>query len=171
MINTLLITHTKIATSLLDVTLRIYPISMLNYKVIEIDCCDNKKYYQQKYNEGLNSLRKLTANNNPGCLILSDLYGATPYNIAQKLAIKTNNYLISGVSLAMLLKLFNYSNEQQLSNNSINYHHLANSLALTAQETIIYKNYANVENNKINHINSIVQESNIHHINTFAEVT
>lgn len=43
-----------------------------------------------------------------GVLILTDLYGSTPSNIAYKLAEQSNIKVVSGINLSMLLRVFNY---------------------------------------------------------------
>lgn len=42
-------------------------------------------------------------------LILTDLYGSTPHNIAQSLDTGHTIKIVSGVNLPMLLRLFNYA--------------------------------------------------------------
>ena len=44
-----------------------------------------------------------------GVLVLTDLYGATPCNIASSLLKHPDVRLISGVNLAMVLRILNYS--------------------------------------------------------------
>ena len=43
-----------------------------------------------------------------GVLILTDAYGSTPSNIANRLATTSLSKVISGVNLPMLLRIFNY---------------------------------------------------------------
>ena len=43
-----------------------------------------------------------------GLLVLSDLYGSTPSNVASKVASGLNGRIVSGVNLPMLLRIFNY---------------------------------------------------------------
>ncbi len=43
-----------------------------------------------------------------GVLVLTDLYGSTPTNIAQKLMNKNNIYVVTGLNLSMLIRVFNY---------------------------------------------------------------
>ncbi len=43
-----------------------------------------------------------------GILVLTDLYGATPNNIAKRLTDKRNARIVSGVNLPMLMKTLNY---------------------------------------------------------------
>ena len=46
-----------------------------------------------------------------GLLVITDIYGSTPSNIAQKVADKHRADLISGVNLPMLVRLLNYRDE------------------------------------------------------------
>jgi len=43
-----------------------------------------------------------------GVLMLTDAYGSTPANIANKLAIGTPTLVVAGVNLPMLVRVFNY---------------------------------------------------------------
>ena len=43
-----------------------------------------------------------------GVLVLTDLYGSTPYNIAQKLTSQRQVHVVSGLNLSMLIRVFNY---------------------------------------------------------------
>jgi len=43
-----------------------------------------------------------------GVLILTDLYGSTPCNIARKLSQRTNTQIVTGLNLPMLLRVMNY---------------------------------------------------------------
>ncbi len=43
-----------------------------------------------------------------GVLILTDLYGATPSNIAKCFLEKGNVFVVTGLNLSMLLRVFNY---------------------------------------------------------------
>ena len=47
----------------------------------------------------------------PNVLVLTDVYGATPCNVAQKLVDGLNSQLVAGVNLPMALKAVNYRNE------------------------------------------------------------
>ncbi|OIQ69962.1 PTS system fructose IIA component [mine drainage metagenome] len=47
----------------------------------------------------------------PQTLVLTDLFGATPCNVAQKLIDGINSRLIAGVNLPMLLRAVTYRNE------------------------------------------------------------
>jgi PTS system ascorbate-specific IIA component len=47
----------------------------------------------------------------PQTLVLTDMFGATPCNIAQKLVDGVNSRLIAGVNLPMLMRAVTYRNE------------------------------------------------------------
>ena len=47
-------------------------------------------------------------NTGDGVLVLTDLYGSTPCNIANKLASEKQVEAVSGLNLSMLIRLFNY---------------------------------------------------------------
>ena len=49
--------------------------------------------------------------NTPRTLILTDLFGATPCNVAQKLVDGVTSRLITGVNLPMLMRAVTYRNE------------------------------------------------------------
>jgi mannose PTS system EIIA component len=48
---------------------------------------------------------------NKGVLVLTDMFGATPSNVAQKLVDGVNSRLITGVNLPMLLRAVSYRHE------------------------------------------------------------
>ena len=43
-----------------------------------------------------------------GVLILTDMFGSTPSNVAQKLSLKFNVNIVSGLNLSMLIRVMNY---------------------------------------------------------------
>ncbi len=49
-----------------------------------------------------------TLDDGNGVLVLTDLYGSTPSNIAAKLLADTRVRVVTGLNLPMLIKLFNY---------------------------------------------------------------
>ena len=50
---------------------------------------------------------------NDGIIFITDIFGSTPSNTAQKFAQKHTASLITGVNLAMVIRLLNYRNENQ----------------------------------------------------------
>lgn len=55
--------------------------------------------------------RALALMNTPQTLVLTDVFGATPCNVAQKLVDGVNSKLITGVNLPMLLRIVTYRHE------------------------------------------------------------
>ncbi len=49
-----------------------------------------------------------TLDTGDGVLILTDLYGSTPSNIAQKLITQKHVHVVSGLNLSMLIRVLNY---------------------------------------------------------------
>ena len=47
-------------------------------------------------------------NSGDGVLVLSDLYGSTPANVAARVAQSVGGRLVSGLNLPMLVRVFNY---------------------------------------------------------------
>lgn len=101
---TLLISHTGVGTALAAAAQRLFGPVPLPLRVIEID-------YDADPDASLlrigSALREIGGED--GVLILTDLYGATPANIARKAAhLGCAVRRVSGLSLPMLLRVFNY---------------------------------------------------------------
>jgi PTS system mannose-specific IIA component len=56
--------------------------------------------------DALEQIKNLNAGD--GVLVLTDLYGSTPCNIANKLASEKQVEAVSGINLSMLIRVFNY---------------------------------------------------------------
>ena len=50
-----------------------------------------------------------------GLLFISDIYGSTPSNVAEKIAEKYHSHLINGVNLPMVIRLLNYRDQAEQS--------------------------------------------------------
>lgn len=63
----------------------------------------------------------IAQDNGAGVLVLTDVYGATPDNLARYFGEQCNARVVSGVNLPMLLRVLNYSRQplQQLCNTAI----------------------------------------------------
>ena len=57
------------------------------------------------------AMDQLTRAGHKGVLVLTDMFGATPSNVAQKLVDGATSRLITGVNLPMLLRSVSYRNE------------------------------------------------------------
>ena len=98
----LIITHNNTGKSLLNTALSIMGNSCLNIEAMSIPLdCDTEK----QHNKAMRMVKKL--DDGEGVLVLTDLYGSTPSNIARSI-LGENIRLVSGVNLPMLVKILNY---------------------------------------------------------------
>ncbi|MFL9582795.1 PTS sugar transporter subunit IIA [Stenotrophomonas sp. AB1(2024)] len=100
----LLVTHPGVGTSLLDVATRLLRHLPLKTEAFEVP-----------FDEDLDALLPLASaalrrvDSGEGVLILTDLYGASPSNLAAQLArLGTPARRVSALSLPMLLRVMNY---------------------------------------------------------------
>ncbi|MEQ1813992.1 MAG: PTS fructose transporter subunit IIA [Candidatus Nitrotoga sp.] len=103
MIGILLITHNGLGDSLLDCVKHVTGGVPPNLKSIAVLADDN---VQQKIVEGRALIAQL--NTGEGILLLTDLFGATPCNIARQLCQTGQVTCVAGVNLPMLLRVLGY---------------------------------------------------------------
>ena len=99
----LLITHGSLGDDMLDAAKGILCGCPLVAEAIAVDAdCDPEQL--------LETAGKLcdTLDDGTGVLVLTDLYGSTPSNIANRLIETHNACVISGANLPMLLRILNY---------------------------------------------------------------
>ncbi len=99
----LLITHDDIGTSLIESLKQMLGTLPLKVKVLPIRH-ENEPLVFCYHAEKL----FLSLNEGQGVLVLTDLYGATPSNIACSLVRNHRIRIVSGVNLPMLVKIMNY---------------------------------------------------------------
>lgn len=99
----LLVTHKKIATSLIEVASSIVNDAPENMAYIEVPMDASVENIENVIKDKLDLLDQVD-----GTLILTDMYGSTPSNIATKFIHQNNTHLISGLNLPMLVKIMNY---------------------------------------------------------------
>ena len=98
----LILTHNDIGQSLYNTAIAVIGSATLPTQVLVASMdCDIDEMLQQVRS----SLQRL--NNGEGVLILTDMYGATPSNIASEL-LNPERVLVSGVNLPMLVRVMNY---------------------------------------------------------------
>jgi PTS system ascorbate-specific IIA component len=99
----LLITHEGIGCILLDSAKKMLGACPLSTRVIEVPLDVSVEKVRQQ------ALQDLTAlDQGKGVLILTDLYGGTPSNIAHELLSHSNSKLVTGINLPMLVRILNY---------------------------------------------------------------
>ena len=99
MIGIILITHNGLGNSLVDCVRHVMGSVPPNVKVLSVLADDDP---QAKKNEARTLIAQLDTGS--GVLLLSDLYGATPCNIARQLYQPGRVEGVSGVNLPMLLR-------------------------------------------------------------------
>jgi len=99
------ITHEGIASNLIRIGEAIIQKTNNNLSYLEIAMDADINFMLESID---NKLEQLDLKQ--GLLVITDIYGSTPSNIAQKIADKHQTDLISGVNLPMIIRLLNYRN-------------------------------------------------------------
>lgn len=101
----LIIAHAPLASALKECALHVYPDCAEN--IIDVDVPAN-----ESPEKTLQRAKELTFEcESEGLLVMTDIYGATPSNVAQKLINGTNSKLVVGVNLPMLIRTVCYLDE------------------------------------------------------------
>ena len=104
MVGLLIITHNNVGGALFDAAISVLGSCPLPYEILPVaQNCDPEKRFKkaQKY------LEKLSSEQADGVLVLTDMYGSTPSNIASRLVAR-NVSIITGLNLPMLVRIMNY---------------------------------------------------------------
>ena len=101
----LLISHKGIASNLLETAASIVNDKPVNMAYVEVPMDAPVDTIRQKIQKKLDQFDQ-----NREVLILTDIYGGTPSNIASCFISSENTQLISGLNLAMIIKAINYRN-------------------------------------------------------------
>lgn len=100
----LLVTHGKLGRHLLDTMTEMMSGTLpLQHDTLEVRRVQSP---EAMIAQGLKIIERL--NGGDGVLILTDAFGSTPSNIANKLAEGVNARVIAGVNLPMLVRICNY---------------------------------------------------------------
>ena len=103
----LLITHGKLGQDLLDTVTAIVGGLPLDARTISVaNDCEPDAMFEQA------SAACAMLDRGAGVLVLTDLYGSTPSNIANRLAERHHVIVVSGVNAPMLLRILNYPDAQ-----------------------------------------------------------
>jgi PTS system ascorbate-specific IIA component len=100
----LLITHNNIGTDILSTARDIFGGLPAKAKTVAIKPSSD---YEEKL--ALTESYIVQLDSGDGVLILTDIFGATPCNIALKAASRANAKVVSGVNLPMLVRVLNYA--------------------------------------------------------------
>ncbi|MCB1787813.1 MAG: hypothetical protein H6953_07090 [Chromatiaceae bacterium] len=103
-VGVLLITHPGVGSAMLHIASRIIGRMTLPIKCLEVPP-------DAPVEPALESARSMlkVLDRGSGVLVLTDIYGATPHNIAQQVACnRLGTVVLSGLNLPMLVRVFNY---------------------------------------------------------------
>ncbi len=101
----LIIAHAPLASALRECVLHVYPETADG--VLALDVLPSEPTETTR----LAALALLDQLKAPYTLVLTDVFGATPCNVAQKVIDGVNAKLVAGVNLPMLLRTVNYRHE------------------------------------------------------------
>ncbi|CAB1277270.1 PTS sugar transporter subunit IIA [Candidatus Nitrosacidococcus tergens] len=104
MVSILLITHDNIGLALLDSVSDVLEHRPQQLELLRVTRASNLDTLQAQAQSLVNSL----LNRGDGVLILTDMYGSTPSNIACRLVKKNHIQVVSGLNLPMLIRVLNY---------------------------------------------------------------
>jgi mannose PTS system EIIA component len=103
MIGILLVAHDRLGQSLVDAVTHVLGARPPQFDVFSVGATDDPLTLLPRAREAVAAL-----DTGDGVAILSDIYGATPCNLASKLASAGKVEVIAGVSLPMLVRAFTY---------------------------------------------------------------
>ena len=99
----LIVTHPGIGSALAHSAQRIMGEASLKTFCLDIPVDSDAERTELEISQALAHL-----DSGDGVIILSDIYGATPNNMARKFAAPGHVHIVSGVNLPMLIRLYNY---------------------------------------------------------------
>ncbi|HZY15025.1 MAG TPA: PTS fructose transporter subunit IIA [Ramlibacter sp.] len=105
----LLIAHAPLAHALRQCALHVFPDCGSTVTAIDVQPNLSPEETLASARIALDQLRQVEGVQ--GVLVLADIFGATPSNVAQKLVDGTSTRLITGVNLPMLLRSVSYRHE------------------------------------------------------------
>lgn len=102
MVGLLIITHNNVGGALFDAALSVLGSCPLPFEILPVsqNCVP-----EERLQKAQDYLEKLNTGN--GVLVVTDMFGSTPSNIATKLA-ADNVTIVTGLNLPMLIRIMNY---------------------------------------------------------------
>jgi len=106
-VGVLLVTHPGVGSAMLHISMRIVGRNTLPVKCLEVP----PDAPLEPVLESARSMLKVL-DRGAGVLVLTDMYGATPHNVARQVACnRAGTTVLSGLNLPMLVRVFNYPND------------------------------------------------------------
>ena len=104
-VNILLISHDNVGQAILDASINTLGFCPLTAEILSVpNNCDPESKIE------IAQAKAKELDQGDGVLILTDIYGSTPSNIACTLSGNDNIRIISGLNLPMLIRVLNYPN-------------------------------------------------------------
>lgn len=101
----LIIAHAPLASAMRAAVLHVFPDVEMGVLALDVPPSDSPDITREQ------ALLLLAQLGTPNTLVLTDVFGATPCNIAQKVVDGVHSKLVAGVNLPMLLRTVNYRHE------------------------------------------------------------
>lgn len=101
----LIVSHNQIGAELINTARQMLSCSPLPTKVISIEISDSPEQIRLQFDKELQGLDQ-----GNGILILTDMFGSTPSNIACAVSDREDISIVSGLNLPMLVRVLNYPN-------------------------------------------------------------
>ena len=101
----LIITHSDIGKQLLLTAISVFGRNPFRVEILSVDNYDQPNDVKELAEKYVNFL-----DNGNGVLVLTDIVGTTPSNIASSIDYK-NIKIVAGLNLSMILNVFNYPND------------------------------------------------------------
>ena len=105
MIGILIIAHAPLASALRDCALHVFPDCAQGVMALDVTPDESPETSLARAGEAIRALGE------PEVLLLSDVFGATPCNVAQQINDGLHTRLVAGVNLPMLLRSVCYRHE------------------------------------------------------------
>ena len=105
MIGILIIAHAPLASALRDCALHVFPDCAQGVMALDVTPDESPETSLARAREAIRALGE------PEVLLLSDVFGATPCNVAQQINDGLSTRLVAGVNLPMLLRSVCYRHE------------------------------------------------------------
>jgi PTS system ascorbate-specific IIA component len=99
-VSLLIITHDQIGTALMDTARAMLGVSPMPVDIIAV--------HREHNPDDLVDEAERIVGRNEETLVLTDMYGSTPSNIACRLFTQTNVRVVGGINLPMLVRILNY---------------------------------------------------------------
>ena len=125
----LLITHGKLGREILDTVTAILGYCPLDTETISVPNDSDPDAILASASAICSALDQ-----GSGVLVLTDLYGSTPSNIANRLLQTHNASVVSGVNVPMLLRIMNYPDSQHQELSEIAASGARNGVVISARE-------------------------------------